>query len=66
MDAASSFAEFVLERNESPPLERGDSTRSLLPLESVLGRDSGTGGVGATPDAALTDNREDLARHREP
>jgi len=60
MNAASSFAEFVLERNESPPLERGESTRCLLPLESVLGRDSGTGGVGATPDTALTDNREDI------
>ena len=54
------FAESVLERNESPLLERVESTRGLLLLESVLGRDSGTGGVGATPDAAFTENREDI------
>ena len=30
-----------------------------MALESVLGRDSG-GGVGAAPDAALTENREDI------
>ena len=53
------LAESVLERRESP-LERVESTRGLLPLESVLGRDSGTGGVGVTPDAALTEKREDI------
>jgi hypothetical protein len=40
------FAESVLERRESPLLERVESTRGLL-FESRLGRDSGTGGVGA-------------------
>jgi len=53
------LAEFVLERRESP-LERVESTRSLLALESILGRDSGTGGVGTTTDAALTEKREDI------
>ena len=52
-------AESVLEWRESP-LERVESTRSLLALESILGRDSGTGGVGTTPDAALTEKREDI------
>ena len=47
----------VLEWNESPPLERDKSTRGV---ESVLGRDSGTAGVGVTPDAALTEKREDI------
>ena len=54
------LAESVLDRNESSPIERVESTRVLLPLESIPGRDSGTGGVGTTPDAALTKNREDI------
>ena len=44
----------------NPPLERIEYTCCLLPLESILGRDSGTGGVGITPDAALTENWEDI------
>ena len=54
------LAESVLERNESPPLEHVESPPDLLTPKSVLGRDSGTGGVGVTPEAALTENREDI------
>lgn len=63
------LVESVLERNDSPPLDRVESTRCLLPFEfeSILGLDSGTGGVGVTPDAAplplapvLTENLDDM------
>jgi len=50
-----------------PSLERGESNRCLVPLESILGLDSGTDKVEVTPDAApLTGHRKDMdtfARH---
>lgn len=41
-------------------LDLAESTRCSLPLRSRFGCDSGTRGVSATPDVALTKNREDI------